>query len=398
MAALTQFPPHATTVSGASESTDDSEPNLEPAFAEPGSVAEVLNRAVAALSRDGGADASSDGKVFNASRYSEDAPEDSKAFRDRQEDEGPLRHRLFDLQQLERLSISSADDTKAVLSRLRKQGEWRELQLVPENYLEICEGLSSTYPNFHDLIEGHLIPQLALCRASTSASIKLSPLLVVGTPGIGKTTFCEALADAFGLPFHRVNLETAQAAFEITGVARGWSSAGPGRIMRWLAQSIPVNGIFVMEELEKTCGDERYDPKSALLQLLEESTAKKFADQSVPELYFDLRPINFLFTANSTRGLSDPLLDRLSVIEIPPLTRDQAKQAACRQYQRILDELGLTSSAPALRDDALDLLSLESPRKQKLLIRLALGRALAYGSPFLSIKSAAVSRSPLGFF
>lgn len=294
-------------------------------------------------------------------------------------------HKLFDMAVLARASKAATDDTKGVLQQLGVLGSWRELAEVPDDYERVCTSLTSTFPNFREFIGEHLRSQLALSRLSERRAFSLTPVLLVGAPGIGKTTFCEAMASALSLPFRRINLESTQAGFEIAGVARGWSTAGPGRLVRWLATKIPVNGVFVMEELDKAGGDSRYDAKAPLLQLLEDTTARTFSDQSMPEVEFDVTPVNFVFTANSLEGLSAPLLDRMTIVEIPEMTPDQAREAARRQYARLLDEQNLLVAPPKLTEEALDKLSVESPRRQRQMLRLALGVAVAQGASSLSI-------------
>lgn len=309
-----------------------------------------------------------------------------------------LKHKLFEMGALARARISATDDTKAVMDQIRTRGSWRELVQVHENYADAALELARVFPNFSEFINDHLVPQLALSQLSEQRWFGLTPTLLVGPPGIGKTTFSENLSSSLGVPFQRVNLEAAQAGFEITGVARGWTSAGPGRLLRWLAGNIPVNGIFVMEELDKAGGDARYDPKAPLLQLLEDTTVKTFCDQSMPEVEFDLSPISFMFTANTLEGLSAPLLDRMTVVEIPSMSADQAREAAQRQYVLLLKKFNLVETPPALTEAALESLCLESPRRQRQLLRLALGRAIAEGSSTLSIRPAqAMSRRRLGF-
>jgi ATP-dependent Lon protease len=316
----------------------------------------------------------------------DDHCEDSVEAIDR-EVNGP-KHRLFDMGVLLRARGSASDDTKAVMGQIRSRGAWRTLVQVPDDYVEACERLSRVFPNFRELVDDHLVPQLALSRMSSQRRFGLTPILLLGPPGIGKSSFCGDLATAFALPVQRINLESAQAGFEITGVARGWSSAGPGRLLRWLAGDIPVNGLFVLEELDKAGGDPRYDPKAPLLQLLEETTARAFCDQSMPEVDFDVTPVSFIFTANSLEGMSAPLLDRMTVLEVPAMTPDQAREAARRQYARLLEQFEFSDPPPVLADEALDVLSLESPRRQRQLLRLALGRAVAEGASALSIRSA----------
>lgn len=290
-------------------------------------------------------------------------------------------HKLFvrdDANNLVR-HTTSPDHLVTLFKKVQSVGPYRSLIPVPDNYANICKELAERFPNFRLYIEEYLLPDLALERVSRGV-IKLSPTLFVGPPGVGKTLFAEALASSFSLPFDRINLEASQAAFELVGSSRGWSNAQVGRLFQRLVVSkAPTNSLFALEELDKARGDERFPTAAALLQLLEPSTAKAFADQSAPELALDIRPTNFFFTANSTDQINDALLSRLVVIEIPGLTREESERVVVNQYRSLTESLGLGEAAPALSDEAVSVLSEHSPRRQRLLLRQAIGRAIAFG-------------------
>jgi ATP-dependent Lon protease len=290
----------------------------------------------------------------------------------------PPSHRLFSQVQLAQCLKGLNDETKAVLTAMQSRGAIRKLTLVPDTFREICGELVEEFPNFEGYINGYLLPFLALGHVRQGAW-HIPPTVLVGPPGVGKTLFVSVLAERFGLSFDRINLETSQASFELVGTSRGWASSQPGRLLRWLGTGCYApNGIFVMEELDKAgAGDPRYAPINALIQLFEPSTAKSFGDQSVPELKIDVSPVNFVCTANSLDGISEPVLSRLLVIEVPPLTPNQAKRVAMKQYERILRDLDLPVAAPELTEAGLEALSAESPRRQRLLLQLAIGRAIA---------------------
>ncbi len=288
-----------------------------------------------------------------------------------------LFHTLFDFETMRiALKMSNGSEAQALLADIRRKGPDRELRRVPEDYLLRCELLKADYPNFTGFIDDALIPELALQQV-TGSHISLVPTVLLGPPGVGKTVFLKALADAFELPFTRTNLESSQAGFEITGVSRGWSNATPGHLLSWLGRQPVCNGVFAMEELEKASGSRQFPVANILLQLLEPATGAEFADSCIPELKLDIRPVLFMFTANSLDGISTPLQSRLHVIEVPALTADQARHVAMRQYTQLIESLQLPCRPPQLTDAGLKVLAEESPRRQRILMRLALGRAIA---------------------
>ena len=309
-------------------------------------------------------------------------------------------HRLFSPVQLAQCLKGLNDETKAVLTSMQSRGAIRKLTLVPDHFRELCGELAEEFPNFQGYINEYLLPFLALGHVRGGAW-HVPPTVLVGPPGVGKTLFVSELASRFGLSFDRLNLETSQASFELVGTSRGWASSQPGRLLRWLGTACYApNGIFVLEELDKAGGgDPRYAPMNALIQLFEPTTARSFGDQSVPELKLDVSPVNFVCTANSLDGISDPVLSRLLVIHVPTLTPDQAKRVAMKQYERILRDLALPVEPPELTDAGLEALSAESPRRQRLLLQLAIGRAIAERARELHVQRQTLRQSRgIGFF
>jgi ATP-dependent Lon protease len=306
-------------------------------------------------------------------------------------------HQLFDAKNLTSLNFGLNEETRSQLLRLDESGPLRKLMIVPDDYLAKCRELEVRFPNFSGYINDYLLPSLALAHVR-KASLQLQPTVFVGSPGVGKTLFVSALAEMFYLDFERVNLETAQASMELVGTARGWSNAQPGMLFRWLVRSEFANGICVLEELDKADDKNARNPiVYSLLQLLEPTTSKTFCDLSIPDLKLDLSKINFLFTANTLDGLPPAVLSRVMTFEVPDLTPSQAKNVAVRQYEDMLKDLKLPTGAPILTQEGLTLLSSESPRRQRLLLQLAIGSAVYKKSKELVIQKANKPKKGIGF-
>lgn len=308
-----------------------------------------------------------------------------------------IEHTLFDERQLREATTRASDETQAVLRDVRRRGAYRELRGIPNDFVARCDRLKQDFPNFSTYIDHYLIPELAIEQLRGGA-LKLMPTVFLGAPGIGKTLFAAAFCEAFDLPHARVNLETASAGFEVMGVARGWGSAHPGRLFKWIAAGCDcANGVFIFEEIDKARGDQRFDVTAPLIQLLEPTTASEIEDACVTDLKLDLRPLNYFFTANSLDGISEPVLSRLTVVEIPSLTQHQAQRIALRQYELMVKSLGLPCAAPKLTEAALEVLGEESPRRQRHLLRLALGRSIVEKKTEISIAPSPRREFKVGF-
>jgi len=311
---------------------------------------------------------------------------------------GLKRVQLYKMENLLNSISGLKEEPREFAKKMQRSGAWRTLASVPENYLEICKSLAYEFPNFSQYIQENLISSLSLSHLCGSNFI-LPATVFVGPPGLGKTLFVSKLTKAFGLDFERINLETAQASFEIIGAAAGWSNATPGLIYKWLIDAKTANGILVMEELDKCSTDSRFSVINVLIQLLERTTANSVADRCHSQLPLDLSHISYLFTANSLDGISAPVLSRLLVVNIPELTPAEAKRVAINQYKSLIESLNLPIAAPRLTDHGLEILSAESPRRQRLLIHIALGRAIAEKSNELNITPTCQPSGPkMGFF
>ncbi|MBA1159232.1 AAA family ATPase [Microvirga mediterraneensis] len=143
-----------------------------------------------------------------------------------------------------------------------------------------------------------------------------SPMLLLGSPGIAKTTLAMALCRELGLP-HRVIDGASTFDGMLLGASRQWSAASPGCHWDLILEHRVANPALIIDEVEKVGGSKRNgDLKSTLLALLEPQRAASFLDPYL-EMPIDLSALNVILTANDLSPLSRPLLDRLTIIWIP---------------------------------------------------------------------------------
>lgn len=124
------------------------------------------------------------------------------------------------------------------------------------------------------------------------------------------------------------------AGFVIGGMSSNWADGKPGKIVEALARGHRANPLIVMDEIDKTGGDKRYDPLGALYQLLESETAKSFVDEGL-EVPTNCSYIVWVGTANDLDLIAEPIVSRFTVIEVSKPTSQQMENVLMSIYQKV---------------------------------------------------------------
>lgn len=172
--------------------------------------------------------------------------------------------------------------------------------------------------NFENLVEPirHLKTELALANAMDPDEFRISPILLLGDPGIGKTYLALQLANALGVPMEKISAGSAQGGFQITGSHPTWSRAMLGSVFQLLAEGASATPVLVIDEVDKIGTGDNCPIMPALLDLLEHNTAKDFCDQYL-DLKFDASRLIVVMTANEREAIPAPLLSRAALFDVP---------------------------------------------------------------------------------
>ena len=150
-------------------------------------------------------------------------------------------------------------------------------------------------------VKERIIEHLAVLKLK--GDMKSPIICLYGPPGVGKTSLGRSVAEALNRKYVRVIQK-----IQIAGTS---------------------NPVFVLDEIDKITNDFKGDPAAALLEVLDPEQNNAFHDNYL-DIDYDLSKVLFLATANNLNTISQPLLDRMELIEVSGYILEEKVEIAAK--------------------------------------------------------------------
>jgi endopeptidase La len=212
-------------------------------------------------------------------------------------------------------------------------GRFHKIRVSPEQFEK---GLNRTHYGLEkpkDILCDfftNLIWRYQKMREETDSSRRRtgSAFLLVGPPGVGKTSLAISVAKNLGIGYHKISLGGMRDEADLRGHGFTYEGSKPGAVVQGLIKMGIMNGMFIMDEADKT---EKF-AIATLLEILDPEQNHLFHDRyTETTLDIDLSNCHFVLTANTLETVPPPVVNRCEVIFLDRYSVEE-KISIARQY------------------------------------------------------------------
>jgi len=278
--------------------------------------------------------------------------------------------RLTDIQGVKKLTNLVDEITEKiggvrVLESIEPSGD-RNVRSVCDRYEELAKNpvclvairgldivkktLDHEFPWFHQLTN-RLISSLQVRRLGTG-DFFIPPILILGDPGVGKTTYTLRFSQLMQVPFRAISLAGKSDNRDLVGTSRGWGTGQPSMMISLINEHKVGNPIILIDEADK-CGGSEHNGRAldSLLTLFESTSAKFFFDEYLCGRC-DFSRITWICTANSIKQMPATLLSRLDIVTVDKPAFEDYPAIVRRSITTFFAENGIHSAHTPIMNEA----------------------------------------------
>ena len=266
--------------------------------------------------------------------------------------------------ELEKFQLMDPNSPEYIMSRnfleLVTQLPWNETFSESYNLEKAKKTLADDHYGLED-VKKRIMEYLSVRKLKKDS--KGSILILVGPPGVGKTSVGRSIASAMNKPFYRFSVGGMRDEAEIKGHRRTYIGSMCGKIIQGIKITKTKSPVFMIDEIDKMGQSYQGDPASALLEVLDPEQNVAFRDNYL-DLPFDVSNVFFILTANTLDEVPEPLLDRAEIITLSGYI-DQEKLEIAKKYliPKNLDKNGLKKGSVKYSKNALFTIAEEYARE-----------------------------------
>ena len=272
------------------------------------------------------------------------------------------------------------------------------MRTIPAEWRSEINAWRFMHPNAEDFLE--LLEEMCILAERGDGVLHMPPVVLDGPPGGGKSVLMEAVAGVFSGGYVRIGMAGMEMGGELGGSDPGWVQTRTGKVFSTLSSCDFGNPIFLLDEIDKTVGSERFSPWAPLHDLLEPACAKTFRDRSFDAVAINAAHIIWVATSNDFNIVPPAIRDRFTVIHMP-LPNDHQLAAVVQSVWKKLQVTHPVCSGFTLEDEMHVHLRGTSPRVIGQRLFRACARAARDDTTVLEgrhlPKLSITTRRPMGF-